>query len=90
MPRDVLGALERYTKSTGLCFVGADFRTGPNMEWVVLEVNPMPGYDSYDRRAGGEISTELLRTLQGGERLGQFALESAHDSQKGRSPIGDG
>jgi hypothetical protein len=47
-------------------FVGFDFKiceqTG---SWVVLEANPMPGYDMFDKHLGGAISAALGEFLCG-------------------------
>jgi hypothetical protein len=50
----------------GLVFTGWDFKVDADGRWWCLEVNPMPGYDSYDRRAGGAISRSLLDWLSHG------------------------
>ena len=54
-------ALQRQTK---MPFLGVDFKidraTG---EWLFLEANPMPGYEGYDRRAGGAISEAIVAWL---------------------------
>jgi len=52
-----------YMALSGLSFVGFDFIVRNSGEIVVLEANPMPGYDGYDRRANHAISHALLACL---------------------------
>lgn len=46
-----------------LGFAGFDFITGENGELYLLEVNPSPGFDFYDKKIGGKISTSLAELL---------------------------
>ena len=56
-----------YCTSHRLPFAGFDFKLCHNTgAWYVLEANPMPGYDMYDRRLGGAISSSLLSLLTAG------------------------
>ncbi|MFC7646021.1 hypothetical protein ACFQX6_39555 [Streptosporangium lutulentum] len=48
-----------------MSFAGWDFKRDPQGVHWCLEVNPMPGYDWYDRRAGGAISESLVGLLTG-------------------------
>lgn len=48
----------------GLLFVGWDFKLDRDGQYWCLEVNPMPGYDSYDKRLGGSISESLIFLLK--------------------------
>ena len=48
----------------GLIFSGWDFKVTPDGEFWCLEVNPMPGYNSYDSRLGGRITNSLIAVLQ--------------------------
>jgi hypothetical protein len=54
-------------KRTGLAFSGWDFKIDADKRYWCLEVNPMPGYSSYDERCGCAISRELLRYLGAGQ-----------------------
>src|SRR5204862_5479152 len=59
----------KYCSARGLLFAGFDFKLDQkNGEWYVLEVNPRPGYESYDRRQGGRISRALLFLLKEGTK----------------------
>jgi hypothetical protein len=53
------------TRRMGLVFAGWDFKVSPDGEYWCLEVNPMPGYNSYDARSGGSITASLVRALGG-------------------------
>lgn len=44
-------------------FVGIDFKINARDEWYLLEVNSMPCFQGYDRRAGGAITDALVREL---------------------------
>ncbi|XEC97398.1 RimK family alpha-L-glutamate ligase [Paenibacillus tarimensis] len=55
----------RYRDVSGLHFIGFDFKLTPEGDYIIMEANPMPGYNSYDRRAGLQISDALLTMLSG-------------------------
>ncbi|MCM3921015.1 hypothetical protein ND748_04900 [Frankia sp. AiPs1] len=63
---DLPGALVRLlvaaTAESGLLLAGWDLRVDGDRYWV-LEANPMPGYDWYDRRAGGAVTASLVDLL---------------------------
>jgi hypothetical protein len=63
LPDGLSKKLVKATATFGLCFAGWDFKVAPDGEYWCLEANPMPGYDSYDRRADGAISEALLGLL---------------------------
>jgi RimK-like ATP-grasp domain len=44
-------------------FVGIDFKVNACGEWYLLEVNSMPCFQGYDRRAGGAITNALVNEL---------------------------
>lgn len=52
-----------FCRAHRLVFAGIDFKVTPEERWHALEVNPMPGYDPYDRRLGGRISRALVELL---------------------------
>jgi hypothetical protein len=64
LPADLCRRLVSVTAQSGLLFAGWDLRAdeASGTYWV-LEANPMPGYDWYDRRAGGAITAALLGAL---------------------------
>jgi len=51
------------TSEAGLMFAGWDFKWDDDGRFWCLEANPMPGYDSYDRRAHGAITRSLVERL---------------------------
>ncbi len=55
-----------YTKESGMSFAGWDFKVAEDGAHWCLEVNPMPGYDWYDRRLEGAVSASLLDLLSDG------------------------
>lgn len=60
-------AVQRWS---GVPFLGIDFKIDPGTgEWFFLEANPMPGYDGYDRRAGGRISSAIANWILGRQAL---------------------
>jgi glutathione synthase/RimK-type ligase-like ATP-grasp enzyme len=68
MPEELTDDLKqkmiRTSRKMGLSFSGWDFKVDDQQIYWCLEVNPMPGYDVYDRRAGGEISKSLLNFFE--------------------------
>jgi hypothetical protein len=65
LPRQLEVDLVRATGDMSLRFAGWDFKRDSHDTYWCLEANPMPGYESYDRRLGGTITDALLRALQG-------------------------
>jgi len=63
LPRELQERVVKATAELGLEFAGWDFKIDADGRYWCLEVNPMPGYDVYDRRADGAITTALLRRL---------------------------
>lgn len=63
LPRWLMSKLITASRAMGLAFTGWDFKVDANGTYWCLEANPMPGYDVYDRRAGGAISGAILRFL---------------------------
>ncbi|MFD7276010.1 RimK family alpha-L-glutamate ligase [Streptomyces sp. NPDC059862] len=68
VPPDIVEKCLAYQAMSGLTFIGFDFMVRDNGHHTVLEANPMPGYDGYDRRLGLRISRALLNLLQGREK----------------------
>jgi hypothetical protein len=62
-PPAIAALCDRYCRSQGLLFAGFDFKVTADEVWVALECNPMPGYESYDRRQDGRISRALCSLL---------------------------
>jgi hypothetical protein len=63
-PDDIVRAVVATTQSFGLEFAGWDFKIDEKGQFWCLEANPMPGYDSYDRRSGGAITNSLVERLR--------------------------
>ena len=63
VPEPAARMIERATSEVGLIFAGWDLKVDEAEQFWVLEANPMPGYDGYDRRLGGRISSALVRYL---------------------------
>ncbi|WP_339819179.1 hypothetical protein MKZ15_01260 [Paenibacillus sp. FSL R7-0216] len=63
IPRSIKELCIEYRNRSGLEFIGFDFKLLNNNEYIILEANPMPGYDGYDRRANMGISKALLNYL---------------------------
>lgn len=65
VPAGLTERMVEHTRELGLSFSGWDLKLdGDGGHWC-LEVNPMPGYDWYDRRLGGAITGSLVRLLTG-------------------------
>ncbi|MFC8392647.1 RimK family alpha-L-glutamate ligase [Streptomyces sp. NPDC057238] len=64
-PNEVVEQCLAYQAASGLAFIGFDFIVGDDDSYTVLEANPMPGYDGYDRRLGLRVSHALFNLLQG-------------------------
>jgi hypothetical protein len=63
LPMELENRVINATKDMGLSFAGWDFKLDANGTYWCLEANPMPGYDGYDRRLGGQITESLLQNL---------------------------
>ncbi|GGY01118.1 ATP-grasp domain-containing protein [Streptomyces hiroshimensis] len=68
LPGPLAERMVRHTAHLGMSFAGWDFKVAEDGTHWCLEVNPMPAYDWYDRRLGGDITASLLGLLQGGPR----------------------
>ncbi|MFJ3308841.1 RimK family alpha-L-glutamate ligase [Streptomyces sp. NPDC086549] len=66
LPAGLAARIVACTHDLGLAFAGWDLKRDAHGSYWCLEANPMPGYDWYDRRAGGAITASLLRLLTGG------------------------
>ncbi|WP_421736895.1 ATP-grasp domain-containing protein [Caulobacter sp.] len=62
-PADLAAQIVAATRQAGLVFAGWDFKLDDDGRFWCLEANPMPGYDSYDRRAQGAITRSLVEQL---------------------------
>lgn len=63
IPDPVVEGCRAYAEASGLTFIGFDFMVTDGGTYFALEANPLPGYDSYDRRLGYQISDALLEHL---------------------------
>lgn len=72
-PDDILAKCILFMRYAKLPFVGFDFKIdNVNGDWVLLEANPSPGYEGYDRRLGGRISRALISILANPPWHGKF------------------
>ena len=63
-PLSIRVACIEYCRREGLIFAGFDFKIDRQTgEWIVLECNPMPGFDFFDDYAEGAIARALERAL---------------------------
>lgn len=60
---DLVSRMCESARNMQLAFTGWDFKIDSEGRWWCLEVNPMPGYDSYDRRCGGAITRSIVSWL---------------------------
>jgi glutathione synthase/RimK-type ligase-like ATP-grasp enzyme len=64
IPEAIAVAMQQYRRLSGLEFIGFDFRIDEHSgSWIVLEANPMPGFDYYDKNSDGAVSTLLANAL---------------------------
>jgi hypothetical protein len=64
VPSHILKLCIKYCKQEKLIFAGIDFKIdSTDKKWYALDVNPMPGYDFYDRKIGNKISKALIKYL---------------------------
>ena len=70
LPNQVTSDCIATTAAAGLHFAGIDFKVDGEGKYWMLEVNPMPGYDGYDRRLEGRICTcSLVEMLESEKSL---------------------
>lgn len=62
IPRPLIDNMIKTSSMMGLIFTGWDFKLRNGTYWC-LEANPMPGYDGYDRRCEGKITSSLIEYL---------------------------
>jgi hypothetical protein len=75
VPEAVRAACITYCLHCGLLFAGFDFKVcSSTHRWYVLECNPMPGYDMYDRHLNGLISRALSGLLVNSGKLEAHTL----------------
>jgi hypothetical protein len=67
LPESLCQQIVNATAAFGLKFAGWDFKVTDDNQYWCLEVNPMPGYDGYDKRADGRITDSLLGLLMHGD-----------------------
>jgi hypothetical protein len=65
------------SRALGLTFAGWDFKVTPEQEFWCLEVNPMPGYHSYDLRLDGRVTETLCAALVRGTTAKPYADATA-------------
>ena len=63
---NIFGSAASSTYVEDAQFLGFDFRISQDTkQWMLLEANPMPGFDFYDRLSEGKISALLAGLLSG-------------------------
>lgn len=62
VPLSIQIKCRQYMRDNSLVFAGFDFRVNGS-EWTVLECNPMPGFDYYDKKLNGRISNMLFEGI---------------------------
>jgi hypothetical protein len=67
VPQQIVDACRRYAQSRCIALAGFDFKIDAGGNWYCLEMNPMPGFDAYDRVLDCRIATRLLQWLRSGE-----------------------
>jgi hypothetical protein len=67
IPCDVARLCRDHCQRENLRLAGFDFKVTAKEEWFLLEVNPMPGFESYDRRQYDRISRAILDLLLRGK-----------------------
>lgn len=63
---ELVGRMANASDEMGLALTGWDFKIDSDGRWWCLEVNPMPGYDGYDRRCDGAITRSIVEWLDNG------------------------
>ena len=75
VPENIGELCRKYCESKALVFAGIDFKVTPQNDWIILEVNPMPGFESYDRRQFNRISIALLSVLLSGKQTQKVPVD---------------
>ena len=63
LPDALTERMTRTARDMGLIFSGWDFKVDRDGQYWLLEANPMPGYNSYDKRLDGSITAALVALL---------------------------
>lgn len=63
IPDELAQRIVSASAEMGLAFTGWDFKVDAEGRFWCLEANPMPGYDVYDRRCGGNITRSIVEYL---------------------------
>jgi glutathione synthase/RimK-type ligase-like ATP-grasp enzyme len=71
LPPEIESKCILYCKSEKLIFAGIDFKVDENLEWHLLEVNPMPGYNYFDKKLEGKISKLLYDYLSSNQTVSE-------------------
>jgi glutathione synthase/RimK-type ligase-like ATP-grasp enzyme len=65
LPPALAAACVDLAQKTGLTLAGIDFKISSQSEaWYFLEINSMPCYQGYDKRAGGRIGDAIADWLK--------------------------
>lgn len=63
IPNEIRKKCIEYTKKNGLIFSGFDFKLTSDNRWVCLEMNPMPGFSTYDLHLDFTITKAIYSEL---------------------------
>ncbi|MEX3617796.1 RimK family alpha-L-glutamate ligase [Paenibacillus glucanolyticus] len=63
LPDELINKCKAYQEMSGLNFIGFDFKLTKDNHYIVMEANPMPGYEGYDIRLNHKISNHLIALL---------------------------
>lgn len=87
VPQIIQNLCISYCKKENLIFAGIDFKIDKNGVWYILEINPMPGYEGYDKRLKGNITKALLNLYREEELNQSEAQEDLFISVERRPDI---
>ena len=65
IPNPIRDACLKYAQSRGIIFAGFDFKVDFEGKWYCLEMNPMPGYEGYDKVLDHRITQKIFTYLSG-------------------------
>jgi hypothetical protein len=63
VPYEILTACIKFCQQENLAFAGFDFKVDDTGLWYILEANPMPGFEFYDKHLNNQIAKELYNYL---------------------------
>jgi glutathione synthase/RimK-type ligase-like ATP-grasp enzyme len=77
LPELLISRCRDYCRKAGLVMAGFDFvQCAKTRKWILLEVNPAPGFDYYDAHLGRKIVEHLTNWLEQGSESRSFVDEA--------------